>query len=100
MNIGKARKLDRAFNDEYVMMYPEKKMPREVTFIVTEGCNLRCSYCYQHNKSSKVMDYETAKRCVDTLFAEDARNSQYINLIDAPALILDFIGGEPLLEIE
>ena len=100
MTINELRQLDRSFGDEYVMMYPEKKMPREVTFIVTESCNLRCSYCYQHNKSARVMAFETAQKCVDTLFAEDARGSEYINPIDAPALILDFIGGEPLLEID
>ena len=100
MKIGELPRLDRSFNDEYVMMYPEKKMPREITFIVTEGCNLCCSYCYQHNKTARVMDFETAKKCVDTLFAEDARNSQYINPVDTPAVVLDFIGGEPLLQID
>lgn len=87
-----------SFQEEYLRLYGV--MPREVTFIVTEACNLCCTYCYQHNKSARVMDFETAKRCVDVLFEEDARNSKYINPHDAHGLILDFIGGEPLLEID
>ena len=87
-----------SFNEEYVRMYGV--MPREVTFIVTEACNLCCTYCYQHNKSQRVMPFDVAKRCVDVLFEEDARNSEYINSHDAHGIILDFIGGEPFLEID
>lgn len=100
MKISDIRPMSRSFTDEYVRMYPGKKMPRELTFIVTEGCNLRCSYCYQGHKTDKTMDFATAKQCIDTIFMEDARNSAYINESDAPAVILDFIGGEPLLQIE
>ena len=46
------------------------------------------------------MDLETAKRCVDLLFAEDARNSELVNDRDAHGLIIEFIGGEPFLEID
>lgn len=86
------------FISEYARMYGN--MPRTITFIVTEACNLRCSYCYQHNKSTRVMSFDVAKQCVDTVFAEDAKNSKYINSEDADCVILDFIGGEPMLEIE
>lgn len=75
-------------------------LPRFVTFIVTEDCNLRCTYCYQHNKSKRKMSFETGKKCIDTLFAEDEANSTYINSQDAEIIVLDFIGGEPMLEIE
>ncbi len=34
-----------------------------ITFIVTEGCNLRCKYCYQvHKNGENRMDFETAKK--------------------------------------
>jgi uncharacterized protein len=46
------------------------------------------------------MTKERAREIVDLLFEEDAKNNQFINEVDARALILDFIGGEPLLEIE
>lgn len=46
------------------------------------------------------MSFETGKKCIDTLFAEDEANSTYINSQDAEIIVLDFIGGEPMLEIE
>lgn len=73
---------------------------KTVTFIVTHQCNLRCTYCYEGHKSDRKMDLETARKCVDLLFAEDARNSELINDVDAQGLIIEFIGGEPFLEIE
>lgn len=64
-----------------------------VTFVVTEDCNLRCKYCYiSHKTSNKRMHYETARKFID-LILSDAINH-------APAVILEFIGGEPFLEVE
>lgn len=65
-----------------------------VTFQVTEDCNLRCSYCYQHNKSKKKMSLETAKRIIDNILSDRYHTSE------KKAIILDFIGGEPFLEID
>lgn len=66
----------------------------EVTFIVTEDCNLRCSYCYQVHKNNKhKMTIEVAKKAVDYLLSHP-------DLYDTDAVIWDFIGGEPLLEID
>ena len=62
----------------------------EVTFQVTEACSLACTYCYQHNKSPKVMTLDVAKGYIDTIFKE-YQDSHY-------AIILDFIGGEPFLQ--
>ncbi|MDU1322191.1 MAG: radical SAM peptide maturase, CXXX-repeat target family [Clostridium botulinum] len=65
-----------------------------ITFIVTEGCNLRCKYCYQvHKNGENRMDFETAKKSVDYIL--DNRE-----IFSAPGVVWDFIGGEPLLEIE
>ena len=51
--------------------------------------------CYQHAKNhNNVLDKETARKIVDLLFEEDARNNKYINEYIAQALVLDFIGGE------
>ena len=36
-----------------------------VTITLTQNCNLSCTYCYEHNKSQKIMDFETAKSIVD-----------------------------------
>lgn len=47
-----------------------------------------------------VMPLEIAKKAIDMLFDEDAQNSQYVNAEAASGIILDFIGGEPLLTID
>lgn len=37
-----------------------------ITFCVTEECNLRCKYCYLiHKNNFKKMSFETAKKAVD-----------------------------------
>lgn len=87
------------FSESYGSMYPGKRC-RTVTFIVTHQCNLRCSYCYETGKSDERMSLETAKRCVDLLFTEDDRGSEYLGPETHDGIILDFIGGEPLLEID
>lgn len=64
-----------------------------LTFIVTEDCNLRCKYCYVTHKSSMArMSFETAKKFIDYIFT--------IKRPEQHAVILDFIGGEPFLEVE
>jgi uncharacterized protein len=70
---------------------------RGVTFQVTNQCNLRCSYCYEHNKCPGSMSIYTARKCIDTLFDMYDNDTDFIGK-DIKALVLDFIGGEPLLE--
>lgn len=93
-----SRRDARQFQNVYPQLFPGRKV-KTVTFIVTHQCNLRCTYCYETHKSDRRMDLETAKKCVDLLFAEDARNSELVNDRDAHGLIIEFIGGEPFLEI-
>ncbi len=94
------RRVDaRQFQNIYPKFYGGKKI-KTVTFIVTHQCNLRCSYCYETHKGDGKMSLETAKRCVDLLFAEDAKNSELVNATEANGLIIEFIGGEPFLEID
>lgn len=73
---------------------------KTVTLIVTEDCNLACTYCYEVNKRKRKMTKETAKQAIDLLFEDYYKNSHYINPDNAEALIIDFIGGEPLLAID
>lgn len=67
-----------------------------ITFQVTEDCNLNCSYCYQTNKSKKRMSLDTAKKAIDLIL----NDTQYCRSDRKGACILEFIGGEPLLEID
>lgn len=69
-----------------------------ITFQVTEACQLRCQYCYQGNKTPAVMSLETAKKFIDLLIANDDNTKQYIDTEKCSGVILDFIGGEPLLQ--
>ncbi len=70
---------------------------RTITMKVTDDCNLRCTYCYQTCKKKKSMSFETAKTFIDYLLGEP--DPDYINPVNSPAVVIDFIGGEPLLEI-
>lgn len=67
------------------------------TFQTSENCSLSCSYCYQINKSPMKMTFDIAKKFVDDLLHD---KYDYINQHNSPAIILEFIGGEPLLEID
>ena len=73
---------------------------RNVTFVVTESCQLVCKYCYEGCKSNKFMSFDTAKKIVDLVFSlSETDDSAFINT-KTKAVILDFIGGEPLLNID
>lgn len=65
-----------------------------VTFIVTNQCQLRCRYCYLHKEESKrVLPLSIAKKAVNLILDHPQKWSQQ-------GVVFDFIGGEPLLEIE
>lgn len=102
------------FQDRIARLYPDesltndndykggrlKALSKSVTFQVTDKCNLECTYCYQINKSTRRMSFETAKKLVDLILSGDKGFKDYINPETSPALILEFIGGEPFLEID
>lgn len=69
----------------------------EVTFQITEDCCLNCSYCYQHHKTKNKMSFDIAKIAIDNLLTDKIQICQKDKV---KGIILDFIGGEPLLEIE
>ena len=70
-----------------------------VTFQVTDACNLCCTYCYQINKGHHKMPIEIAQKFIDMLLENDENTQQYLDTRCCDAVILDFIGGEPLLEV-
>lgn len=73
---------------------------KTITFQVTEDCNLCCTYCYQINKSKNIMSFETAKAFIDLLIEDSYKDNTYVSLKNTVGIIVEFIGGEPLLEIE
>ena len=58
--------------------------------------NILVHNCYQANKTKERMSFETGKKFIDNLLAD---KYDYINRYNSPAIILEFIGGEPLLEV-
>lgn len=91
------------FQDYIARLFPEEGrqgekgvLARTVTFAVTDACSLRCTYCYQGVKGNHVMSFETAKKFIGLLLQGNA----YINKDNSPGVVIEFIGGEPLLEIE
>ena len=78
----------------------ECKKVKTVTFQVTEDCNLCCTYCYQTNKTKNVMPFDIAKKFIDMLIEDSYKDNTYVSLKTTRGIICEFIGGEPLLEIE
>ena len=67
---------------------------KTITFCVTEDCNLSCKYCYMTGKNKKnKMTFDIAKNAVDYILSNK-------ELFNEEAIIWDFIGGEPFLEIK
>jgi len=64
---------------------------QSITFVVTQDCNLRCTYCYEHYKNpDHRMSIEVARRAVDFFLSQP---------VTKPAVVFEFTGGEPTLEI-
>lgn len=64
------------------------------SLILTEGCNLNCSYCFEKDKNHKaIMTKETARRAVDFLVQEAVQYNQ-------SKISITYFGGEPLLNLE
>jgi uncharacterized protein len=105
MSVKSAKARHMQFTDRFIKMYPELSSTRGhktmvITIVVTEDCMLRCSYCYENCKTKNKMDKETGKHVIDMLFEESMKPDGYLNPVNTQAIVLEFIGGEPLLEID
>ena len=87
-------KLERLFPHE---INNKRTSAKTITFQVTDDCNLCCTYCYQIHKGHNSMPFDVAKRFIDLLLQDE---QEYINTSNSAGVIIDFIGGEPLLEID
>lgn len=69
---------------------------KNITFIVTQDCQLACKYCYLVGKNSENrMGWDVAKQAVDYILSQESDP-----LFNEESVIWDFIGGEPFLEID
>lgn len=64
---------------------------KTVTLTTTQSCNLSCTYCYEHYKSSKFMSFDTAKKIIDYEIATST---------DYESIEFDLFGGEPFLNFD
>ena len=65
-----------------------------IMLILTHSCNLKCAYCYEHQKrdGSKLMTPETAQKIIK----EEITSS----LDRFNRVVIHFMGGEPFLRFE
>lgn len=70
------------------------KTERIVSLVVTHGCNLNCTYCFEQHKhiGKQLMTFDTAKEILIKEF-DDFRRSQRE---PKARLAIEFFGGEPL----
>ncbi len=57
-----------------------------VTVVLTQKCNLRCTYCYEHEKSDAVLSVQEALKAIDSAFCRAKKQ-----------LEIKFFGGEPFM---
>src|SRR5712671_449947 len=55
--------------------------------VLTAGCNLRCSYCYENDKKDRSISWDVVRVSLDRLLASPRDDVKVL-----------FIGGEPLME--
>ena len=86
------------YADKMERLHPdEKRKIYGITLQITENCCMSCTYCYQHNKTNSKMSFITAKNIIDKLLNNEF---EFANINNTFGLIIDFIGGEPLMEID
>lgn len=75
-------------NLDVYMSRPDTKI---IILTLTNQCNLRCTYCYEHNKETKTMPLETALDIVEKeMTIDDGSNF----------VCIYYFGGEPYLEFK
>lgn len=73
---------------------PRWKSPPPISnleLILTQQCNLRCTYCFVAEHSKRVISEETGQRAIDYLLQASG---------DLESVVVTFFGGEPLLAFE
>lgn len=89
-----------SFLEQIKSFLSDEEEVKNITLQITENCNLSCSYCYQIQKSHKKMDVETGKAIIDSWFQMSKNSDNPIINDKTKGLVIEFIGGEPFLEID
>jgi len=94
--------------DDSVLLEEKREMVMQsqgletLYLLLSDHCNLRCSYCFIHGSmpevyKRKTMDWKTAQTAVDMFFANVAKNPSETKRNRKTIL---FYGGEPLLNFD
>ena len=65
--------------------------PERIMLLVTENCNLNCVYCYEHQKNSRIMSFDTAKTLLDKHLPA---------MRDKKTVIIEVFGGEAFINFD
>lgn len=96
--------MKKQFSDQLSHLYNNDSIQtgiKDVTLQITNDCCCACTYCYQGHKGKQYMTKEIAKACIDLLFKMNKEITDTNIVINNQTLgiILDFIGGEPLMNL-
>lgn len=69
-----------------------------ITFVMSEDCNLNCTYCYEKGKTKRKMSKEIAKKAVDFILSEQMY--PYFDKNKVKGVVIDLFGGEPFMNAE
>lgn len=92
------KKNNPSFSDQLQKLF--QIQTKNFTFQVTEDCNLKCTYCYQINKSCHAMNFEIAKKYCDMILSGTAPYIMEDDGTYPQGAVFEFIGGEPLLQVD
>jgi len=79
------------------MLTSESRYPMTYEILTNLDCNLNCTYCYEHNKQSKVIDIESCKTFLNWVYSYE------YDVIKRPKNIrttINLIGGESFLHTD
>ena len=65
-----------------------------ISVLTTNACNLRCKYCFEHDKNGSNVSFATVKKFIDYV-VDNTPKWNY-----GRPLVVGFLGGEPLLNLD
>lgn len=74
------------------MKYDEYFKLKDITLNITNNCDLRCDYCFEHNKNKKQLTVENAIKILDKCYHNFEKNNDIKSV-----MVVNFFGGEPFL---
>ena len=69
---------------------------KDMTLNITNGCNLKCVYCFEHDKDGRKMSVENAICIVEKCYQNYLKNRSE----EDNNFMVSFFGGAPFLNFE